>query len=1171
RLATDFLNTHRSPAGSAAFRREGAQLVDFQQAREQAEGSLRTLRQQVLLPTLPAAGAVPTLDQLRNARLVAAISRDLGDRETALTDCRRFRELVIQLPGTSLQGTAGQEFLAETLRFAVSCQASDRVLGILAFSAAARLAGSVPAAQRDLAAFQFIAASGSISEDRVVGIRNYFTRYLERRLTGEGVSAEVRSQRSVEQGQALLQLRSQGIELETPASLLTALRNGGGILARYAEALNPDSRERPAEVLASLATRTPRTLSEHMAVRFGAEVRAQAAATDRPGDPLQRALTSFDVSPYNAVGRLEYATAELRELGESGAVLAGADLARARAALNSIRIARAEIDGHFSEDPQLHAFQLQSLLQADRTTLAMRQRIGGAYGGAPRELLGENDAAFAAANTALERNIQSSTQALTQLHQQTVTTARDTNAPLATRIQSYRLANQIDIALGSGNDRVRDLSEWQSLMGQATDSDVSTSDRFTDMGTILSGFQAMRQRRYDERSLGLIDTDWQWGDLIPGNRSERLSQAQAVASDPSRIQMSDADLTTHMTQARDSIFALLPIVNPPTDPLAQATNSHYQAQLDLLLASRPGTPNAASAAARVLPMLSADGFVNFQSEPAVELALLGQLTGQANQHLTEGHVTIDTLRSASSTVSIENGQSRPISRPLSDFIAGVENNQLTFTDAYRGLSIDDQRRVIQQTLHFGRLGEYRAALAAETDPIRRHFRSAMLELEQGNALRGQAELQTFLRSVRQTGEDHILRPIADPQLAAMRTIALDMNRRLMGQALDRLAQVSGELDAQRSENFAGFMDQDFGGNEATIQGLRALINNPTMGYSSLDEALPVLRRQRIAAAQADFARGINGDAPILLPCGPNVVGLHNMGNLTFPEMSAMQQRQQALEAAAYRGMAVSGTGGDTRFGAEGLIPERSAHGLFAAFHEHPDQPVDGVPTVRIPPRGTITFAPHRGAPRGGTSILRVEIPPEGAFVMMEAFGTGELRRTYFPPSGQPRFALLYQHHHLEGSSRRSGVIQERSDGIPPGTRSDFDPILTQVFNFESDASIQARSVSPEANRRASLALADQLRTRGGSYTAAARIYEEVMGDAIHQAQLSIPRSELQRVEREAEAARPEVSAEIHRRVFQMVERGMPRPTQSQIDGMVEQALQQRQQTQVRMLVFQRIR
>ena len=1170
-LAAEFLNTHRSRAGTAAFRREGAQLVDFQQARDQAEASLRTLRQQVVLPSLPAPGAAPTLEHLRSARLAAAISRELGDLETARADCQTFRNLLSRIPRSALQGQAGHEFLDETLRFAVRSQSQDPMMGEIALIAAHRVAWLMPAADRDLALYQFLAVSQSLTGPRIERMTRYCTRYLENRLREAGISTETRSQRALEQGQAILWLRSHGTEIETPPAVLSALRNGGGILARYAEALNPESRERPDEVLASLANRTPRTLSEHLAVRFGAELRAQATATDAngqplAGDPLQRAFAGFDAAVYNRVARLDYYASELRELSTGEGALAGPELARARAAFNSIREVRAQIDGHLSEDPQLQAFQLQSLLSADRQTLAMRQRLGSLYGSAPRELLGETDQVYAETNSRLQRSIQSGTQALTELRARTVTAAQDANTALATRIQGYRLANQIDIALGLGNDRARDLSEWQTLMAQATDSDVSTADRFTDLGTILSGFHALRQRQYDERSLDLRDTDWRWGDLVsPFARGNRELQAQIIAADPSRVQMSQADLSAHMTQARDSLFALLAIVNPPTDPLAQATNSHYQAEVNVLLAAQPGGA-AETAAARVLPMLSADGFVNFQSEPSVEIALVQTLTDQANQHLSQGHVTVETLRDPASAVSMENGQSRP----LSDFIAGAENNRLTFSDAYRGLSIDDQRRVIQQALHLGRLGEYRAALAAETDPVRRHFRSALLELEQGNVVRGQAELQTFLRDVRQPGEDHTLRPIADPQLAAMRTVALDMNRRLMGQALDRMAQVSTDLDAQRSENVAGFLDRDFGGNEATLQALRTLIDDPTLGFYSLDEALPVVRQQRIAAAQAAFARGISADAPILLPCGPNVVGLHNIGNLSLPEMSAMQQRQQALEAAAYRGMAVSGPGLETRFGAEGLIPSRNTRAIFTAFHEHPDQALVGVPTLRLPARGQITFAPHRGADRERTSILRVEVPPEGGVVMVESFRTGQLQRTVFPPSDGPRFVLLYQHHGMHGSSHRSGLVRAE-DGIPIGTHTEFDPILTHFFDFESYASIQSRAESPDANRRASLALADRLRTREGSYTAAARIYEEVMADVIHQAERDIPRSELQRVTLEAEAARPEIREEIHRRVFQMVERGMPRPSQSTIDNMIDQAVQQRARTQVRMLTFQRIR
>src|SRR5262245_58128365 len=116
--------------------------------------------------------------------------------------------------------------------------------------------------------------------------------------------------------------------------------------------------------------------------------------------------------------------------------------------------------------------------------------------------------------------------------------------------------------------------------------------------------------------------------------------------------MSESDLTAHMTQARDSLVALLPLINPPNDPLAQATNASYQSHLGVVISADPSLASSAADAARILPWLSADGFVAFQSEPTVEMALLQRLTDQANQHLASGHVSIETLRDPSSTVSM---------------------------------------------------------------------------------------------------------------------------------------------------------------------------------------------------------------------------------------------------------------------------------------------------------------------------------------------------------------------------------------------------------------------------------------------------------------------------------------------------------------------------------------
>jgi len=1175
RSASTFLEAHRSRSGTRAFREETEQLEHFQTAVTSTEGSMRLLRDQLRLTyrDVTHTSTPVTREQFANARMVATISRDLGEPETLHQDLQRWQFLISAQP-PSQQGRASTTRVQQLMELAVfSEQAGDHTVAEEALGVANRNAMHLQGSERTLAATQLILWSTGVPGTRSERIRNFWEGRLDNELTNESVSPSVRQARAVDQAMAILTLRSQGHTIDPSPTLLTTLRASGSILARFAATLDPQSTQAPADILDSLSTAVPRTLTEDLVVRLGQEVNHQRAelnsgnlGTTGTTDPLTRALQNFDDSRHQSIGQVDSLTSQLEQLTASTSTLTVRDAPRIRELLAQAQTARDEVEHHLSNDSSLRTFQMQSLLHADRAILGLRRQLGGLWGGACTEWFGESEANFASGNTQIEHRIESTNQDLREERQRAVTVAHDEHATVENRLYNYRLANRIDVALDSGNDRVQDLVAWQALLGTVTDSDLPAAERFSDLGDIMAGFHAMRQRHYDERSVDIRDTSWHW----TGTQDYETAGILAAAS-PNRIQMSEADLTQHMTQVESSMVALLPTLNPTSDGSVSPANALYQAQLDRLVQAQPGAA-ASTVANDVLPLLSADGFLRFEQEPATQQVLLDQLTAQADRHLSEGHMTADTIRDPAQTVRLSNGQPHP----LSDYISGATDGHLTFTSEYQSLSVDDRRQVIQGTLHLGRLGEYRAALQAETDPVRQHFRTAMVALEEGNTVQAEAEFQTFLRDSRAPGEGPRLQPAADPQLQAMRTVALDMNRRFMTQALDRMSQVAQEVDTQRASRLLTTLDQSFGRNEATISALRTLINDPNYGFYTIEEALPIVRHDRIVAEQARFESTMGGNTLIVPPGGPDVVDLTNVGNLPLygpDSVSAHQERQQARESQAYQGMSVVGSV-ETRFGGSGLIPEGSSLATFTNFQEHPEQALDGVPTVQVPPHGTVTFVPHRGADRGSTSMLRVEIPPEGGTVLMDRHeGGGRLQRMTFPPSAGPRFVLLYDDHGREAAHRGSGMLGAHSRDIPiiGDHSSELDPMLQHVLDFESYASVQRRGQSPDANRRASLALAQQLRQSGGSYTAAGRILEEVMASDIHSVQQSIPQSELRRVTQEAEADRPHMREEVTQRVFEMMGRGMPRPSQSQIDAMVEQAVQQRVETQVRQLVFTRMR
>ncbi|MFO1462801.1 MAG: hypothetical protein U1F66_03420 [bacterium] len=1175
RDASSFLATSRNAGRGAARPQPDEDPQSFQAGMEATSGSLRLLRDQLRLGIREVPGT-PNQDQVSNARLIAVISRDLGEHQELLRDVRHWRDLTLRLPNTAREGRAGNAQVQQFLEFAASCEAAgdhamaEEMLGTANWFAGHRLEGSA----RTTGLTQVMLWSTSIPGGASELLRQRIATNFETQLSDENATASQRQALAVDQGLAILYLRSQGHTFEPSANLLNALRGGGRILAQFAEALSPQAALAPSDVLASLSSSVPHNVLEDLVVRLGAEVVSRRAAApqgrEAAPDPLVQAMQGFDPDRHLAVFQLNLRGGELGSLSGELRHLTVADIPRLRSTLANLRSARERVANHLSEDPSLRAYQLQSLLQTDRSLLALRREIGGLYGGASVEWLGESEQAFAAANTALEGQVQGEVQGLQTLHGQAVTAAGVESTPLRERLANYRLAHRIDIALDSGNDRVQDLVAWQALVARATDSDYgSSADRFNDLGELMAGFHAMRQRQYDERSLDLRDPRSHWGDYVSYGASDRREQAaNLLAASPTRVRMSEADLTAHLRQVQDSMVALLPALNPTSEAGAEAANDLYRNQLQALVQAGPGRA-AETVAANVLPLLSAEGLARFLQEPATQQALLTQLTAQANRQLAQGHLTEAALRDSAQQVRVGEGR-----RPLSDFISGVENGQLHFSPAYEGLSVEDRGRVVQQALHLGRLGEYRAALQAESDPVRRHFRSAMLAFEEGNPLQGRAELQTFLRDSRAPGEDYRLRPAADPQLQAMRTVALDMNNRLMNQALDRMVQISQDLDAQRAGNLMGWASQDLGSNEATLEAMRRLINDPSMAFYSLEETLPVVRQARLEAAQARFASEMGNNTRLVPPGGPDVVDLTNVGNLPLSgpdSVEARQARRQALEAEAYRGMAVVGTV-EGRFGAEGLVPELNTQGIYESFQQHPERPLVGVPTVQVPPRGEITFIPHRGAGRDRTSMLRVEVGPQGGVIYIDRHqGGGRLDRVVVGPGEGTRYFLLFDDHGREAVRRGSGILGGGSRDVPAGARQELDPRLMQVMNFESYGSVQQRAQSPEANRRASLTLAQSLRARDGSYVAAGRILEEVMAEDIHRAQQSISATELQGLTRESEAARPRLREEINRRVFEMIDRGMPRPPQSQIDRLIDQAVQQEQETRMRLLVFTRIR
>lgn len=109
RMGAAFLREHRSAPESSEYMAEATTLSNLEGGLSRTEGAMRTLRDYLRGTLTVPPGGVPTREQVENARLVAALSDELGHHAALPMDLRRWTELLNALP----PGSMGEEARAD--------------------------------------------------------------------------------------------------------------------------------------------------------------------------------------------------------------------------------------------------------------------------------------------------------------------------------------------------------------------------------------------------------------------------------------------------------------------------------------------------------------------------------------------------------------------------------------------------------------------------------------------------------------------------------------------------------------------------------------------------------------------------------------------------------------------------------------------------------------------------------------------------------------------------------------------------------------------------------------------------------------------------------------------------------------------------------------------------
>ncbi len=1033
---------------------------------------------------------------------------------------------------------------------------------------------SLPAEQRRLARMQLAATAVQLSED------GFFARYadslsrtLQEELTGTALSPAEREMNAASQAISILWLRAHGQAIEPSETLLERLRAGGPMLSQLAGAIDPVEPTGSGEVIDAILAAAPRTSAERMVQDLARRAAELRPTIGRGGpDPFDAVLQLgiFETAPHLRLAQLESNRSGLQRLAQTRE-LSGADIEAGRRLMRTVEQERNRLTESLVEDPELRTAQLESILQADEAILAFRQRAGVPRGG---------DAAdFKDATGVVEARIEQDRQALRTQRDYVVATARDESRPRAHRLAAYRIAARLDERLGLGNERARDLTAWQDLLGETAAGELSAADRYNDFGVIFSGLNTLRQREYDERSLDIAhtstwDTVEEVASFVPGLlgsflQARRLAETLTTAR-PERLTVDTQDLQSRMEAAQRELTGLLPNILPGEDRVAETTRRVIQLRLERLTESSPGA-EALQAADELASQLSARGLRAFAEEPAGQRAMLEELTTQAENHLAEGHLSAAILAEPGRTVRLplspeeqraretaqRRGEPEPPPRRLSEFV-GVEGGRLSFTAAFQALGFEARAQILNSVLRAAEVGEYRATAAAETDPVRRDFYQARVALAEGNFLLARDELNSFLAATDERRDD--------PGIRELREEAIRLNRPFLNQTLDEMERVDAELQAQRDQNPEGFL-YNAERNQRLFEQLRRLVNDESLQLWSLDAALTYLHTQ----AEADYRRQI---AETEVPEATR----RFLANPMIREGSGVHLGAYMLGSlGVHRGTGLWDLNN----------PEMPTVGAAQrSFLQHPEQEFPNVPTATLA-GGTLYFEDRHIMEREG--IMRVRIGPQGGTIVMPV--SGQPRTYHFGPAQGERYVLLrgidiIPQRGLEVPPYRTLWEAERDGRVDPTSTShhapfsrsvfrmpmtsgpySYDPEIRAVLAFHSPESIHRRVQSPEAGRQAVLDLAQALRGRHGSYTEAGRLLEELMQPELDRIQISD--ADLGRVSREVQADRQRIRGEVHERVETYRRQGVVIP-QTRVDEMIAEAEDLEYVTRVRALEFTRL-
>lgn len=843
---------------------------------------------------------------------------------------------------------------------------------------------------------------------------------------------------------------------------------------------------------------------------------AERMVSGLAADPSARGLESYDPSVHLEAAQLDSYSAELRRYASTEG-LTGSDLEAARRTYAALRNSRDRVLSHLSSDPSTRADQLCEVIDTDRALLAFANHVG------DRTAADSVTAHLTAQRTELRT-----------LRDESFRIARDESRPRGERLAHIRLAFRADSTLEEHNNRATDLVLWQTLLTGADDAAISAPDRFNDLSEIFAGFHELRQRHYDERSADLRDDRTSWTAILTFG----LAGESTGSTIPGRLVMSEEFLTRHMGEIRDQMVALLPSVT--TEDTAP-----YTRRLTALVDSAPGR-TAGTAAQEILPHLGLDGLRAFMELPATREAALNNLVDQANALAAAGNLS--DVHEGARVVERPLDHSLEIGggmHPLGEYVT-LADGRLTFSDAYNALSVADRSRVMREVIHFGRIREYgrayETALAAGS-PLQ-HWHHARMMLESGTLSTARADLSRFL---------HDTRGSTDPDIVTARRQALEMNRVFLNQALDRMAEVATELYNQRMGNIElnAYDEAQYRYDLALIAQLRRAIADPSREISSIDEAIESLRSEA-------------GD----------------------------RVRAFAADPVIRRGMTVDVTMAD--FGETHGVPRDRSSEVGARYAADPDGDIPGLHTVEVR-GGTLYFDALAEANLGrdergerGRAMMRVRVGAEGGDIVLRV--GAEQRVYHFEPGASDRYLLIDGGEVREGRDRLVNFTGDR-EGVrtspnlenpdhPHFLRNIVDQIrflpgrdreLSALLAFESYEGVLARGESPEADRQAQLGLARELRARNGSYSAASRILEDLMGPELARIRAGIPASEIATIRRETEANRAEIATRVRHRVFDEYDRsGIARPTQSQIDQMIDDAVALEFTTRLRNLEFRRL-